>query len=186
MLRPRLSLWRDGLPGPARGLALLLGLLLGLLSSLLLSACASAPQSGPPSTAASAPQQQWSGRLALQLQSQPPRAFSAGFELRGAPEQGTLALYGPLGTSLASLVWLPGQATLKIPGQPEQQFESTAALTAALLGAELPIAALFDWLQGRAHELPGWQVDLSALADKRLSAQRLAPEPRAQLRLALE
>jgi outer membrane lipoprotein LolB len=53
-------------------------------------------------------------------------------------------------------------------------------------GTPLPIAALFDWLQGRATEVPGWHVDLSQVAQGRLRAQRTSPPPAADLRVAFD
>jgi len=51
----------------------------------------------------------------------------------------------------------------------------------------LPIEALFDWLQGRATDVPGWAADLSTLAQGRLQAVRAAGElPRVELRILLQ
>jgi outer membrane lipoprotein LolB len=53
-------------------------------------------------------------------------------------------------------------------------------------GAALPVAALFDWLAGRAADVAGWQVDLSLREQGRLSARRDTPRPGAELRLVLD
>nr|WP_279343756.1 outer membrane lipoprotein LolB [Variovorax terrae] len=127
----------------------------------------------------------WSGRLALQVDSEPPQSFSAGFELRGNAGAGELALFSPLGSTLAVLAWAPGSATLR-DDKGTRSFDSLDALVAQATGTPLPIAALFDWLQGRDTPVPGWQADLSRRADGRLAARRTEPAPTAQLRLALD
>lgn len=132
------------------------------------------------------PELQWNGRLALKVQGTPPQAFSADFELGGSPQSGLLAFFTPLGTTAARLQWAPGAATLLADGE-TRQFDSLAALAREATGAELPIAALFDWLQGKATEVPGWQIDLSALEQGRLLAVRTAVElPRVELRIVLQ
>ena len=54
----------------------------------LLAACAT-PRAPVPGQA------HWSGRLAVQVDSTPPQAFSAGFNLSGSPDAGELALTAP-------------------------------------------------------------------------------------------
>jgi outer membrane lipoprotein LolB len=127
--------------------------------------------------------QVWSGRLALNVDGAQP--FSAGFELKGAPAAGELALFTPLGGTAGVLTWAPGSASLK-SGRETRQFPSLDALATEVTGTPLPIAALFDWLEGRATEVPGWQVDLSQVAQGRLRAQRTSPPPAADLRVAFE
>ena len=46
---------------------------------------------------------QWNGRLALKVQTEPPQAFSADFELGGSPQSGLLVFFTPLGTTAARL-----------------------------------------------------------------------------------
>jgi outer membrane lipoprotein LolB len=127
----------------------------------------------------------WTGRLALQVEERANQSFSAGFELRGRPETGELTLFNPLGGTVAVLAWAPGSATLRASGQ-TRQFESLEALAAHVTGAPIPVAALFDWLEGRNTAVPGWQADLSQLADGRLRARRDSPPPAADLRVAFE
>ncbi|WP_296921908.1 outer membrane lipoprotein LolB [Polaromonas sp.] len=126
----------------------------------------------------------WSGRISLQVQSEPVQAFFAGFELSGNPDQGELVLNSPLGTSLAVLRWSPGQAVLDSGGQ-VQRFDSVDALIEKATGAALPLPALFDWLAGKNTALAGWNADLSQHAEGRISASRTAPQPRADLRIVL-
>ena len=127
----------------------------------------------------------WSGRMGLQLHTDPPQNFSAGFELHGSPEQGELRLLSPVGTTVAQLNWAPGKAQL-IQGGHEQFSQNLDNLTAQITGTVLPIAALFDWLAGLATPAPGWTVDVGAPEQGRIHAQRHTPEPKAVLRIILE
>lgn len=148
-----------------------------LASALALTACAL-----PPRPAQDPAQPSWNGRLALQVEGEQSQSFSASFELRGSPERGELVLLSPLGSTVAQLRWEPGAALLKANGQ-ERQYPSIEALSAGATGTPLPLAALFDWLAGRAAEVPGWQADLSRIADGRLTARRSMPTPPAELRV---
>lgn len=127
----------------------------------------------------------WTGRMAIQVLKDPPESLSAGFELQGSAQSGEMVLLSPIGTTLARLEWTPQGARL---AQGQQQVNSTSLqkLGARLTGTELPIAALFEWLAGRSAEAPGWQVDLSAHAQGRISAERREPSPGAVLRIALD
>lgn len=156
------------------------GLLLGWV--MLLAGCAHRPVS-PQSDASAA--NQWTGRLALQVENDASQSFSAGFELKGDALTGELALFNPLGGTLALLAWAPGSATLR-SGDQERAFDSIDALVAQAIGTAVPVTALFDWLAGTPTPVPGWQPDLSRLASGRLLATRLAPLPQAWLRLALD
>ena len=149
------------------------------LCALLLSGCATTRM--PPEN----PHAYWSGRLALQVQSEPPQQWSAGFELQGSAEQGEMTLLSPIGTTLARLSWTPRSARLEQGGRVTQG-DNLSSLSEQLQGTALPIAALFDWLAGRPSEVPGWQVDLSGHAQGRLLAQRSFPAPAAVLRIVLE
>jgi outer membrane lipoprotein LolB len=127
----------------------------------------------------------WSGRLALQLQSTPPQNWSASFELQGSAEQGQMTLLSPIGSTLARLSWTP-QAALLEQGQVKTESSNLQNLSQRLTGTDLPIAALFEWLTGKAADAPGWQVDLSAHPEGRLSARRSTPAPEAVLRIVLD
>ena len=130
-----------------------------------------------------------SGRLSVRVDGQPGRSVSAGFELAGNAERGQLLLSGPLGTTAAQASWQPGQALLRSGGS-ETRHADLDSLGQAALGEALPMAALFDWLHGRAWAgAPaqprtdgqpgflqlGWQIDLVRWADGALEAVRLAP-----------
>ena len=127
----------------------------------------------------------WRGRLALQVEDNPSQSFSAGFELRGRADAGELMLYNPLGGTLAALTWGAGTASLRT-GNEVRQFESIDALVTGATGTALPVASLFDWLSGTNTSVSGWDADLSQLAQGRLRARRTAPQPVADLRVALE
>jgi outer membrane lipoprotein LolB len=153
-----------------------------LLAVMLLAGCATPPKPSGPVNADTGP---WSGRLALHVEDKPGESFSAGFELKGNARAGELALYSPLGGTLAMLVWDKDSATLRT-GNDTRQFPSVDSLVAHVTGEALPVAALFDWLRGIDTRVPGWRPDLTQLAQGRLFAKRLEPRPEADLRLVLE
>lgn len=127
----------------------------------------------------------WSGRIAIQVQKDPPESLSAGFELQGSAAAGEMVLLSPIGTTLARLVWTPQAARLE---QGSQRLESAnlQSLGNRLTGTELPISALFEWLSGKQADAPDWQVDLSAHGEGRITAQRQAPTPGTVLRILLD
>lgn len=127
----------------------------------------------------------WSGRLALQIESEPPQQWSASFELQGSADQGEMLLFSPIGTTLARLSWTPQSAQLQQGGNTTHG-ESLSSLSERLHGTALPIAALFEWLAGRPAQAAGWQADLSGHAQGRLRAQRSLPAPTAVLRIVLD
>lgn len=126
------------------------------------------------------------GRLVLQISPgahTPAQQWSAGFELRGSAQAGELDLTSPLGTTVAQARWRPGQAELHQGGE-RRAFPGLGELSRQLLGENVPLEALFDWLRGRpwpaaSHERTaqgfvqqGWAVDLSGLGEGRLTARR--------------
>jgi len=133
------------------------------------------------------------GRLSVRVEgssSEPVRSLSAGFELLGDAERGSLNLSTPLGTVLAQARWSPQQVLLVTP-QGQTPYADLPALTRKLLGEALPVAALFDWLRGRpwpgapsqANRPPdeagffqlGWQVTLARFDEGFVVAQRMDP-----------
>ena len=131
-----------------------------------------------------------SGRLALRVAASPgqeARSMTASFELQGAPGRGRFALSTPLGTMLAQARWQPGQVVLST-SQGETAYADLDSLTRDMLGESLPVAALFDWLQGRpwsgAASVPtsppaapgfrqlGWNVDLARFEEATIAAVR--------------
>ncbi len=150
------------------------------LSSVLLAAGCTTPRITPMDANA-----YWSGRMAIQVLKDPPESLSSGFELQGSAQAGEMVLLSPIGTTLARLEWTPQGARLT-QGQQQVDSPSLQRLGSRLTGTELPIAALFEWLAGRPVEASGWQVDLSAHALGRISAERREPSPGAVLRIALD
>lgn len=118
------------------------------------------------------------------MQSEPPQAFFAGFELKGDPARGELVLNSPLGNSLAVLRWSPEEAVLD-SGNQVQRFATVDELIEKATGAAVPLPALFDWLEGKNTAVGGWSADLSQQADGRISASRTTPQPRTDLRIVL-
>ncbi len=118
------------------------------------------------------------------------RTLSAGFELRGDADRGSLNLATPFGTVLAQARWSPQQVLLVTP-QGQTPYADLPALTRELLGEALPVAALFDWLRGRpwpgadslATQPPeepgfaqlGWQVTLARFDEGFIEARRSEP-----------
>ena len=123
--------------------------------------------------------------MGLKVASDPPQSFSAGFSLSGNAQTGELSLTSPLGSILAVMKWQPGAAMLSQGGQ-ERHYGSLDELAAQAIGTPIPVRALFAWLHGEPQAVEGWQADLSALGNGRLTAQRLQPLPTAELRLVLE
>lgn len=150
-----------------------------MLSTLGLWGCMQAP------IARSDTQPSWSGRIALQVQGQASQSFSASFELHGSPRSGAMTLLNPLGIRLAQLEWSAGHATLS-HAQNTRTSDSLESLLTDITGTEIPVAALFNWLQGTQSTAPGWQADLTQIAHGRVTAYRDHPEPPATLRIILE
>jgi outer membrane lipoprotein LolB len=126
------------------------------------------------------------GRISLQVQSEPVQSFSASFELKGKPEQGELTLISPLGSVLGVLRWSPGEAMLDSGNGKIQRFSSVDELMAQATGAAVPVTALFAWLRGDNASVSGWSADLSRYAEGRITARRVQPAPPADLRVVLD
>jgi outer membrane lipoprotein LolB len=128
----------------------------------------------------------WTGRLSLQVQSEPVQSFSASFELKGKPELGELTLISPLGNVLGVLRWSPTEAVLDSGNQKTERFASVNELMQQATGAAVPVSALFAWLHGDIANVSGWTADLSRHAEGRISAKRTQPAPPAELRVVLD
>jgi outer membrane lipoprotein LolB len=153
----------------------------GLLCLALgLPACATRP-----SPTRSTDEQLWSGRLALNIASEPAQSLSGGFELRAQAQSGELKLLSPLGNQMAQLDWAPGLAKLDLGGKIYQQ-SSLDELLIQLTGSALPLLAMIDWLQAKPVQVPGWVADLSQMRNGRLHIQSEGQQPSVQLRLVLE
>ncbi|MBX3604109.1 MAG: outer membrane lipoprotein LolB [Piscinibacter sp.] len=168
------------------------------LAAALLTACATVPPPAPTPAGGNL-----SGRMAVRVDAspgQPARSLSAAFELQGAPERGRFALSTPLGTMLAQARWSPGDVVLAT-SQGETPYPDLDTLTREMLGETVPVAALFDWLQGRpwpgaasvVNQPPagpgfrqlGWSVDLARFADASIAAVR-EQAPAVSVRIKLD
>lgn len=141
------------------------------------------------------------GRLAVQVAGDSARSFSAGFELEGSAAQGQLTLFSPIGLPLGRAQWRPGEVQLD-SGTQTQRFDHLDTMMEALVGEALPLAALFDWLEGRpwpdeasrplaetdgpGFRQLGWKVSTGRLADGLLVAERRLPEPALTVRIRLD
>lgn len=128
--------------------------------------------------------ERWSGRISLQIQSDPSQAFFAGFELKGKAEAGELTLLSPIGSVLGVMRWSLDEALMISNGE-TQRFDSIETLLMKITGAALPMTALFDWLKGDNSSLNGWSADLSQYKLGRITAKRFNPIPQAELRIVL-
>ncbi|MDB5965589.1 MAG: putative lipoprotein [Polaromonas sp.] len=127
----------------------------------------------------------WSGRIGVQIQSQPPQSFFAGFELKGQAGNGELVLTSPIGSTLARMRWSADEAVLE-SGQDVRRYPTVDALLEQTTGAAIPVSALFDWLGGKDTRLNGWSADLAQQPQGKITAQRLNPSPQVDLRIVLD
>ncbi|WP_119152926.1 lipoprotein insertase outer membrane protein LolB [Caldimonas tepidiphila] len=159
-----------------------------LAAALLLAGCASVPTPG----LTPGPGELLSGRIAVRAEpfepGAPVRASSAAFELRGDADAGELRLTSPLGTVLAVARWRGDRATLEARGE-VWHYDTLQALGREMLGEDIPVAALFDWLRarpwggspaaawsdGRGFDQLGWRVDLARAPDGLVVATRATP-----------
>lgn len=174
-----------------------------LALALLLQACAT---HAPP-----LPGHVWSGRLAVRTDAapgQPARSMSGQFELSGSASSGQLVLTSPIGTTIARARWSDPVGIQGAPSRIELEADGGTTRYATLedmmqraIGDQLPLAAMFDWLDGRpwpvapaqrgadgaSFDQLGWHVDLSQLAGNRLiDAQRPQPAPVLHVRVKLD
>ena len=164
-----------------------------LALSALLAGCATRPPTSPAYEG-----QRLHGRLSVQAADG--QGGSSAFELLGTALVGQLELSTPLGSLVARASWDAQGVRLETPQQGSRLFASLDALGQELLGEAIPVAALFDWLQGRpwpqaeASPLPspargfvqlGWRIELDRFDDGLLVAKRLG-EPMVTLRARLD
>lgn len=156
---------------------------LAIAPALFFVGCASQPKNIP--RLGSLETSSWTGRISLQIESEPPQAFFAGFSLNGQAQKGDLTLTSPIGSTLGVMRWSPDEALLE-SGNSIKRFTSIDALLRDTTGAAVPVAALFDWLDGKNTTLDGWTADLSQRDAKKISAKRTNPAPQANLRIVLD
>ena len=78
-----------------------------------------------------------------------------------------------LGLTLASMRWSEGFAELQSGGE-THTYKSADAMVSASLGHSVPLSAVFGWLNGSNATVPGWEVDRSRYAERRLRARKTA------------
>jgi outer membrane lipoprotein LolB len=127
----------------------------------------------------------WSGRISLKTLSIPPQQLFTSFVLQGSPEAGQLTFTSPIGTTLAEVSWNRDQAVLRQGGE-VRQYPDLDTLTTVLTGSELPVAAMFSWLNGDPLSAGGWTAQLADLPRGRLQARRDTPDPAAEIRIILD
>lgn len=88
------------------------------------------------------------GRMSVRVESPRPQSVASDFELGGSGDRGWLRLSGPLGATLAQARWSERGAVLVTP-EGERRFDDLGALSREVLGEDLPLRALPDWLRGR-------------------------------------
>lgn len=154
--------------------------------AVLVSLSGCAMFSGPPRQPELEKIGHWQGRLSLKVLQEPPEHISANFEINGRPEQGELALFSPIGTTLAVARWNPNSAEL-LEGQKVKSFVSVQAMTHQLTGNSLPLPEIMTWLDHDGAELPGWTLKSENTPNsRRVFAKRQTPLPMLELTLVID
>lgn len=137
--------------------------------------------------------QQFSGRLSLRVQQPRTGATDGGtllFEFEGNTDEGSLVLQTVIGTAVATARWNPQGAEILMP-QGRRTGATLDDVATALLGQELPLAAILHWVRAvpwsRApHERRadgfdqlGWSVSLEGWHERMITARRSARPDRA-------
>lgn len=174
-------------------------LLAAALALATLTGCATVT---PPAAAPDPLARSYAGRLAVKVEGDDARSFSAGFDLQGSDARGQLALISPIGTQVGRAVWQPG-SVLWQSADGERRFDNLDALAEDLLGEAVPLAALFDWMAGRPWPAQpsrplsevdggtgfrqlGWSVQTGRLDNGVIVAQRQQPAPTLTVRIKLD
>ncbi|MEX8519872.1 MAG: lipoprotein insertase outer membrane protein LolB [Leptothrix sp. (in: b-proteobacteria)] len=140
--------------------------------------------------------------MAVRIEGDSSRSFSADFELQGTADTGRLQLSSALGTSLARAQWTPGQIHLQTTDG-SYRFADLESLAVEALGEPIPLAALIDWLQARPWPAApsamldagqpakgfsqlGWDVLLDRYGDGLVVATRRSPAPVVSVRAKLD
>lgn len=151
--------------------------------------------------ATASPVPAFAGRIAVQVEGDAQRSFSASFELQGTHQTGQLALSGPLGSTVGQLAWNLDHTEWRGP-EGQRRYASLDALTDELVGEPLPVRSLLDWLAGRpdpstphrawaatqgdGFDQHGWAVSLARRAEGVIQARRETPAPVITVRLKLD
>jgi outer membrane lipoprotein LolB len=156
-------------------------------AALLLAGCANLEPSTRPAATGAQAEQRIIGKISVQVQDErDPDQHKGGngsFELLGGPAAGQLELSTPLGGLIARASWTEREVQLTTP-QGTRNFADLDSLSREMLGEAIPVAALFDWMQGRpwsgapsqtltdGFEQLGWRIELSRFSDGIISATR--------------
>ena len=97
------------------------------------------------------------GRLSVK---QGDHSYQAGVQWTHEPGAEKILLTGPLGQGLAELESTAEGARLITSDQKVLAAANADALALELLGFDLPLSALPDWVLGRSHPVDGWQVQV--------------------------
>ena len=127
-------------------------------------------------------QKHWSGRLLVRSTD---RKFQTSFDLDGNAKCGSLRLFNPLASTLIFLQWDAHGAVLQNNLQ-KRYFRTTRALLQKGLGTDLPLEALFDWLNGTPYPAPGWTVNFNRITEGTIKASRHKPKPVISIQIVLD
>ena len=131
----------------------------------------------------------WRGRLAVRVEADETNrlghSLTAGFELTGNATEGGLTLYTPIGGTAAVMTWTRTDATLLSQSE-RRRFPSLKVMIEQIIGTDIPVDALFAWLQGTNAAAEGWMADVTDHQNGRIKAVRTLPSPAASLRVVLE
>jgi outer membrane lipoprotein LolB len=107
-----------------------------------------------------------SGRLSVHYQQNgKDQALHGNFNWRQNGERVSVALFSPLGQTIATIDVTPQQATLVQSGHPPRIAANADALANEALGWPLPLSGLRDWLQGYARDASGIRIMATAQRD---------------------
>lgn len=155
------------------------------MASLLVAGCAT----GPGAAILNSGSRIWRGRLAVRVDADKNdrlgSSVTAGFELTGNATEGGLTLYTPIGGTAAVLTWSTKQASL-LSQSKVRYFSTLQVLIGEVVGTNIPVDALFAWLNGTDASAEGWTADVTDFINGRISAKRTEPSPAAELRIVLE
>jgi outer membrane lipoprotein LolB len=136
-----------------------------------------------------------------------PDAVQGGFAWHDSGRTLMLDLANPLGSILARVEVVPGHAVLTRSDGTQERAKDPDALVALVLGSDIPVADLRDWLQGKLGAQPvqalkkdadgrisgfrqgGWDVQMSRYDDRGprlLQLKRNDVDARVNVRLAVD
>lgn len=118
---------------------------------IILTACATPQKIGAPSAGKAFERV---GRFALSVQHANGKqdAVQGGFAWQDTGKQLQLDLANPLGSTLARVLVVAGQAVLTRSDGSQQTASDPDALVELVLGSPIPVSGLRDWLQGRTGD----------------------------------